>query len=322
MARVLIVGGAGFIGSHCAKAVAAAGHECVVYDNLSTGHRAFVKWGPLVQADIRDGAALARVFRDFSFDAVIHFAALAYVGDSVVDPNIYYDVNINGTRCLLDAMRGAGVSQIVFSSSCATYGQPERIPIREDMDQRPINPYGYTKLVCERMMDDFGVAYGLRSVKLRYFNAAGGDPDSEIGEDHDPETHIIPLILDAALGRRPDVRIFGSDYPTRDGTAVRDFIHVADLADAHLRALDYLLAGGTSDAFNLGTGSGISVAELVTAARETTNAEIRAVMSDRRPGDPAILVADCSKAGAVLDWRARRSDLKTILADAWAWRRK
>src|SRR5262245_31797818 len=229
MARVLITGGAGYVGSHCAKAVVAAGHEAVVFDNLLLGHRELVRWGPLIEGDIRNATALDAVFSAHHFDAVMHFAALACVGESVTAPGRYYDVNINGTRTLLDAMVRAGLGSIVFSSSCAIYGEPNNTPITEDMLPNPISPYGFTKLACERMLDDFDRAHGLKSTRLRYFNAAGADPAAEIGEDHNPETHLIPLALDAASGKRLDITVFGSDYATSGGTAVRDYIHVCDL---------------------------------------------------------------------------------------------
>src|SRR5262249_35270029 len=225
MARILITGGAGYVGSHCAKALAAAGHDGVVFDNLLFGHREFVRWGSLTEGDIRDGEALDAVFSAYRFDAVLHFAALCYVGESVTTPGLYYDVNVNGALTLLDAMVRAGVRSIIFSSSCAIYGAPDNMPIGEHTAPNPINPYGFTKFVCERMMDDFGRAHGIRSARLRYFNAAGADPTAEIGEHHDPETHLIPLVLDAASGKRPDVTVFGIDYPTPDGTAVRDYVH-------------------------------------------------------------------------------------------------
>ena len=256
MTRILITGGAGYVGSHCAKALAAAGHEGVVFDSLLFGHREHVRWGELIEGDIRDAAALDAVFAAHRIDAVMHFAALAYVGESVTAPGRYYDVNVHGTRVLLDAMMRAGVGAIVFSSSCAIYGEPTRIPISERTPLNPINPYGFSKLVCERMMDDFGRAHGLRSARLRYFNASGADLAAEIGEDHDPETHLIPLVLDAALGRRPAVTVFGTDYPSPDGTAIRDYVHVSDLAAAHSAALDYLRQGGSSAFLNLGSGRG------------------------------------------------------------------
>ena len=322
MARVLITGGAGYIGSHCAKALAAIGHEGIVFDSLLFGHRELVRWGELIEGDIRDAARLDSVFATHRFDAVMHFAALAYVGESVTAPGRYYDVNVNGTRVLLDAMMRAGVRAIVFSSSCAIYGEPECMPITESALLNPINPYGFTKLACERMMDDFGNAHGLRSARLRYFNAAGAEPTAEIGEDHNPETHLIPLVLDAALAVRPDVRVFGSDYPTTDGTALRDYVHVCDLARAHVLALQHLLDGGETVAINLGTGRGVSVREVIDTVKNVTGREILARNAPRRPGDPSVLVADPTKAREVLGWVPDRSDLATIVTDAWHWHEK
>jgi UDP-arabinose 4-epimerase len=322
MARILITGGAGYVGSHCAKALAAAGHNGVVFDNLSFGHREFLRWGPLIEGDVRNGAALDASFSAYRFDAVMHFAALAYVGESVTAPGRYYDVNVNGTRTLLDAMVRAGVRSIVFSSSCAIYGEPEKIPIGERTVPNPINPYGFSKLVCERMMDDFGRAHGMKSARLRYFNAAGADPAAEIGEDHDPETHLIPLVLDAASGRRPDVTVFGTDYPTPDGTAVRDYVHVEDLARAHVMALQHLLDNGDTIAVNLGTGHGASVRQVVDTARSITGREIVSRDAPRRAGDPPVLVANAKKASEVLSWTPQYSDLAAIIADAWRWHNK
>ena len=319
MARILITGGAGYVGSHCAKALAAAGHEGVVFDNLLFGHREFVRWGPLIEGDIRNASALDAVFSAYRFDAVMHFAALAYVGESVVAPSRYYDVNVGGTRTLLDAMLRAAVRPIVFSSSCAVYGAPDAIPIGEGTVPNPINPYGFSKLVCEHMMDDFGRAHGLKSARLRYFNAAGADPTAEIGEDHNPETHLIPLVLDAASGRRPDITIFGTDYPTPDGTAVRDYVHVCDLARAHVLALEYLLHDGDTIAINLGTGFGASVRQVIDTTRRITGREIAVRDASRRAGDPPVLVADPKKAADVLGWAPQRSDLAAIVADAWRW---
>jgi UDP-glucose-4-epimerase GalE len=322
MARILITGGAGYVGSHCARAVAENGHEAIVFDSLVFGHREFSRWGQLIEGDIRDAAALDAVFVAHRIDAVMHFAALAYVGDSVTEPGRYYDVNVNGTRVLLDAMMRAKVLAIVFSSSCAIYGEPAFIPISESVPPNPINPYGFTKLVCERMMDDFGRAHGLRSARLRYFNAAGAEPTAEIGEDHNPETHLIPLVLDAAAGKRPSVTVFGTDYPTPDGTPLRDYIHVCDLARAHVLAIEYLLKGGETLAVNLGTGRGVSVRQLIDTVRRVTGREVIACDAPRRPGDPSILVADPTKAHAVLGWAPERSDLATIIADAWRWHDK
>jgi UDP-arabinose 4-epimerase len=319
VARILITGGAGYVGSHCAKLLAAAGHECVVFDNLRSGHREFVRWGRLIEGDIRNATALELAFSTYKIDAVMHFAALAYVGESVVIPSDYYDVNVHGTRVLLDAMTRSKVGIIVFSSSCAIYGDPDEMPIGENSRPNPINPYGFTKLVCERMMDDFGRAYGLRSARLRYFNAAGADSTGEIGEHHEPETHLIPLILDVALGRTPAVQVFGTDYPTRDGTAIRDYVHVSDLARAHVLALNRLISGGETFAVNLASGQGASVREMIDAARAVAGRPIEARVAPRRPGDPPMLVADAARARELLGWSAERSDLATILADAWRW---
>jgi UDP-glucose-4-epimerase len=322
MARILITGGAGYVGSHCARVLAEMGHDGVVFDSLLFGHREFVRWGRLIEGDIRDAAAVDAVFAAHRFDGVLHFAALAYVGESVTAPGKYYDVNVNGTRVLLDAMVRAGVRSIVFSSSCAIYGEPASMPISESATPNPINPYGFTKLVCERMMDDFGRAHGLKSVRLRYFNAAGAEPTAEIGEDHDPETHVIPLVLDAAAGRRPAVTVFGVDYPTSDGTAVRDYIHVCDLARAHVLAIDYLLKGGETVAVNLGTGRGSSVRQVIDMVQQIAGCQVPTRDAPRRPGDPPILVADPTKARALLGWAPERSDLATIIADAWRWHGK
>lgn len=319
MARILITGGAGYVGSHCVKALARAGHQCIIIDNLSTGHREAVRWGEFVEGDIRDAAALDALFRAYRIDAVVHFAALAYVGESVEAPSKYYDVNVNGTRTLLDTMVRFGVLRIVFSSSCAIYGESNGKPIPESLKPDPINPYGFTKLACERMMDDFDRAYGLKSVRLRYFNAAGAEPTGEIGEDHEPETHLIPIILDAAMGRRPAVQIYGTDYATADGTPVRDYVHVCDLASAHVRALEYLIDGRDTIAMNLASGKGSSVRQIIDAAQAVTGRPIQARNVARRPGDPAVLIAQASRARDVLGWSPERSDLSTIIADAWHW---
>jgi len=319
MARILITGGAGYVGSHCSKALAAARHEGVVFDNLLFGHREFARWGRLIEGDIRDVSALDAVFSAYRFDAVMHFAALAYVGESVIAPGRYYDVNVNGTRTLLDAMVRADVRSIIFSSSCAIYGEPERMPITEHTAPNPINPYGFSKLVCEHMMDDFDLAHGLKSARLRYFNAAGADRTAEIGEDHDPESHLIPLVLDAASGKRPNVAVYGTDYPTADGTAVRDYIHVDDLARAHVLALQHLLNKGDTVAVNLGTGQGASVRQVIDLARRITGREIVVCDASRRAGDPPVLVADAKKASELLGWAPQYSDLAAIIADAWRW---
>lgn len=319
VATFLVTGGAGYIGSHTVKALAQAGHTCLTYDNLSTGHRDFVRWGPLIEGDIRDAGTLESVFAAHAIDAVVHFAAVAYVGESVRDPGRYYDININGTRTLLDVMVRARVGRMVFSSSCAVYAARGDAPLTERDAVGPVNPYGFSKLVCEQMLADYETAHGLRSIRLRYFNAAGADPDGEIGEHHDPETHLIPLVLDAAAGRRDAIAVFGSDYATRDGTAVRDYVHVSDLAAAHVTAAEHLVAGADSALFNLGTGTGASVREVIDAARRVTGRRIGSVDAARRPGDHPVLVAGAEQARQDLSWRPQRSDLETVLRDAWAW---
>lgn len=316
---VLVTGGAGYVGSHCCKAFAQAGWRVVVFDNLSRGWRDFVRWGPLIEGDILDQAALARALDDVRPDAVAHFAALAYVGESMTEPGAYYRVNVTGTLNLLEALRAAGVGRILFSSSCATYGVPVRLPIDETHPQAPINPYGRTKLIAEQMLADHGAAHGLVHVALRYFNAAGADPDGEIGERHEPETHVIPLAIGGAQAGDASFAVHGSDFDTRDGTAVRDYIHVADLADAHCRALDYLMAGGRSDVFNLGTGVGTTVLELVAAIERISGRPVARTLGPRRPGDPAALVAAADKAREVLGWSPSRSDIDHIVQTAWAW---
>jgi UDP-arabinose 4-epimerase len=316
---VLVTGGAGYIGSHACKVLARAGHLPVVFDNLSRGHREAVRWGPLVEGDLADRTRLAAALEEHRVSAVMHFAAFAYVGESVTDPALYYRNNLGGTLSLLEAMREAAVDKIVFSSTCATYGSPDKVPISENAPQRPVNPYGETKLAIERALHWYGQAYGLRSVSLRYFNAAGADRDGEIGELHEPETHLVPLVLQAALGRRPQIDIYGADYPTPDGTAIRDYIHVQDLAEAHLRALEHLSAGRESAALNLGTGRGHSVREVIRVAEAVSGRRIAWRDTARRPGDPPVLVADPSLAAKLLGWRARVSDLETIMRTALAW---
>ena len=284
---VLVTGGAGYIGAHACKALARAGYTPITYDNMVYGHRSAVKWGPLEEGDITDCARLEAVMRKYTPKAVMHFAAYAYVGESVEKPSKYYRNNVAGTLTLLESMRNCGIDKIIFSSTCATYGMPEQIPIPEDHPQNPINPYGRSKLMIEWILKDFAAAYDMRYVSLRYFNAAGADPDAEIGEDHDPETHLIPLVLDVASGKRAQIEIFGTDYDTPDGTCIRDYIHVTDLADAHLLALEYLISGGNSDVFNLGNGNGFSVREVIATALKITGCDIPYLESDRRAGDPA-----------------------------------
>ncbi|RXV67740.1 UDP-glucose 4-epimerase GalE [Burkholderia stabilis] len=317
--KVLVTGGAGYIGSHTCKALAQAGHEPVAYDNLSTGHRDAVQWGPLVAADILDRDALSNALAAHRPDVVIHFAALAYVGESVLVPERYYTVNVTGTCTLLSAMRAAGVGRIVMSSSCATYGVPDVLPISERTPQQPINPYGFTKYAMERMAADFERAYGLKWVALRYFNAAGADPDGAIGESHEPETHALPLAIRAALGTGSAFKVMGTDYPTPDGSAIRDYVHVSDLADAHLKATTYLCGGGHSVALNLGTGQGTSVLDALRAVEAVTGRRVPTVMAARRPGDPPALYADATKAALVLGWRPRFTAIEPMVEHAAAW---
>ncbi len=316
---ILVTGGAGYVGSHACKALAGAGYRPVVYDNLSRGHRQAVRWGPLVEGDLHDGARLATALSSHRVAAVMHFAAFAYVGESVADPELYYANNLAGTLALLGAMRQTGVETIIFSSTCAVYGLPEKLPIGETTAKAPLNPYGETKLAIERALHWYAAAYGVRYAALRYFNAAGADPQGEIGEDHEPETHLIPLILRAALGRGDPIQIYGTDYPTRDGTAIRDYIHVSDLAEAHVRALGHLAAGGDSAALNLGTGRGHSVREVIAAVERIGGRKVPQRDAARRPGDPPELVADPALALSRLGWQPRHSDLDTIIATALAW---
>jgi len=316
---VLVTGGAGYIGSHTCKALAQAGFQPVALDNMIYGHEWAVKWGPLEKADTRDTDAVFRIIDTYKPVAVIHFAAFAYVGESVSKPQKYYNNNVIGTLGLLEAMLRSGINKLIFSSTCATYGIPAGETIPENQPQEPINPYGRSKLMVEQILRDFDSAYGLQSITLRYFNAAGADPDCDTGEAHDPETHLIPLVLDAASGRRPDITIFGNDYDTPDGTCVRDYIHVCDLADAHVRALEYLLNGGNSSELNLGTGIGSSVSEVVDVAASVTGKEIVTVEGPRRPGDPPFLVAEPGQVLEILKWAPQQSDIEEILSTAWAW---
>lgn len=316
---ILIVGGAGYIGSHVNKELNKRGYDTIVYDNLIYGHKEAVKWGMFEYGDLRDTTKLEEVFNKYDIEAVFHFAAFAYVGESVTNPSKYYNNNVAATINLLDAMVRHNVKYFVFSSTCATYGQPDKMPITEDMPQKPINPYGASKLMVERILEDYETAYGLHSVCLRYFNAAGDDPDGEIGESHTPETHIIPLILDAALGKRESIKVFGTDYDTKDGSCIRDYIHVLDLADAHIRALEYMKKENISNRFNLGTSNGTSVIEMVEAAKKITGVDFKVVYAERRPGDPAELVGDYKKANELLGWEPEYSDIETILETAWKW---
>jgi UDP-glucose 4-epimerase len=319
--RVLVTGGAGYVGSHAAKLLAEKGHQVVVIDNLAEGHRLAVGRLPIVVADLLDRERLVSIMEENEIEAVMHFAALAYVGVSVREPAKYYQGNVVGTLSLLDAMRAAKVDRIVFSSTCATYGIPQRVPISEDHPQAPISPYGFTKLVIERALADYSHAYGLGYAALRYFNASGAAADGTIGEDHDPETHLIPLVLQVVLGQREHVDVFGTDYPTPDGTCVRDYIHVDDLATAHLAALEKLQPK-TELKLNLGTGHGASVKEVVDVCRAVTGHAIPTREVGRREGDPPALVADPSAAKRVLGWEAKFKDLRPIVESAWAWHRK
>jgi len=309
VANIIVTGGAGYIGSHACKCLKQAGFVPVTVDNLSRGVADAVRYGPLEVGDVRDGAFLETVFAKYRPDAVIHFAALAYVGESVQRPYLYYDNNVGGTVSLLEAMRAADIGRIVFSSTCAVYGAAQTVPITESHPLAPINPYGASKRMVEQVLADGATAHGLRFVALRYFNASGADPDGELAENHDPETHLIPLALQAAFGRRPALQVFGTDYDTPDGTCIRDYIHVADLAEAHVLALKYLLDGGAPLFANLGTGSGASVREVIRTVEAVTGRLVPAEDSPRRPGDPAALVADPGMANTVLGWRPRFMDL-------------
>ena len=316
--KVLVVGGAGYIGSHTAKELVRDGHEVVVLDNFSTGHRWAVQWGELVQGDAGDAALVARTLRCYGIDAVMHFAASTYVGESMVDPRKYFRNNVVNTLGLLDGMLAAGVGRIVFSSTAAIYGVPEQLPLPEDHPQKPVNPYGESKLFIEKMLGWYAPAYGLTYAALRYFNAAGADPDGQLGEVHSPETHLIPLVIEAVLGRRGAVDIYGTDYPTPDGTAIRDYIHVTDLARAHILALRQLEAG-KSVLLNLGTGRGYSVREVITAVQTVTGRTVPARETPRRAGDPAVLVAAAGRAAEVLGWQPKYSDLSEIVRTAFDW---
>lgn len=316
MRKVLVTGGAGFIGSHACKALARAGFQPVVFDNLSTGNRDAVRWGQFVPGDVRDAGGVLQALKEHRISAVMHFAASAYVGESVSNPALYYDNNVVGMSSLLDACRTAGIEQVVFSSSCATYGHPDTLPITEATPQAPINPYGRTKLICEQMLADFRAAYGLQSIALRYFNAAGADPEGELAERHDPETHLIPLALLSAAGRRGPLQVFGTDYDTPDGTCIRDYIHVSDLAAAHVAALKHLFDGGETPAVNLGTGRGHSIREVLRAIRQVTGADVPVIHAPRRAGDPPELVADTSLAAKLLGFAPNFPDLRDMIAHA------
>jgi len=318
--RILVTGGAGYVGSHCVRTLLHAGHEVVVFDNLRQGHKAAVPPGLLVEGELTDQARLMTVLAERKIDAVMHFAALALVGESVEKPQLYYRNNVFGSLCLLEAMRETGVRKIVFSSTTATYGTPAVMPIAETTPQQPINPYGFSKLVVERMLDDYATAHGFGFAALRYFNASGAAADGAIGEDHTPESHLIPIVLQVALGQRPAISIFGDDYPTPDGTCIRDYVHVEDLATAHLAALARLQAR-EGIKVNLGTGKGYSVREVIEACRKVTGHPIPATIAPRRPGDPPELVADARLARQLLDWIPKYTTIESIVESAWRWHR-
>ena len=319
---ILIVGGAGYIGSHINKELNKQGYKTVVFDSLVKGHQEAVKWGEFYKGDLENIEDIRGVFKKYPIEAVLHFAAFIEVGESVKDPQKYYKNNVANTLNLFQVMLENDVKKIIFSSTAATFGNPQYSPIDEKHPQTPINPYGQAKLMVEKVLADYDLAYGLKSVALRYFNACGADLDGEIGENHSPESHLIPLILDAALGKREDIKIFGTDYPTPDGTCVRDYIHVNDLAQAHILALKKLMDGGESDRFNLGNGSGFSVKQVIEVAKKVTGVDFKVTEVERRAGDPPELVADSTKAKQVLKWQPQYADLETIISSAWNWHKK
>jgi len=320
--KVLVVGGAGYIGSHMVKMLSRAGHGVTTLDNLSNGYRDAVKYGDFVEGDIADEALLNRLFKEQSFDGVMHFASYIQVGESVEKPSMYYRNNVSNTQVLLDAMVAHDIRCFIFSSTAATFGEPEYTPIDEAHPQKPINPYGHSKLMVEQILADFDHAYGLKSVSLRYFNAAGADPEGELGERHVPETHLIPLVLQAASGRRDNITIFGSDYDTPDGTCIRDYIHINDLCSAHLLGLEHLVAGGDSRAYNMGNGQGYSIRQVIDVAKAVSGHDFTVIEGQRREGDPARLVADASRLQKELGWKAEYADLQTIIRHAWEWEQK
>ncbi|MBI3899031.1 MAG: UDP-glucose 4-epimerase GalE [Gammaproteobacteria bacterium] len=320
--RVLVTGGAGYIGSHMVKMLLARGTDVVTFDNLSGGYRDAVVGGEFIEGDINEPADLTRAFATARVDTVMHFASLIQVGESVQHPDKYYRTNLIGTANVLNAMRAAGVNRFIFSSTAAVFGEPNYVPIDEAHPKSPINPYGFSKWVIERMLADYEKAYGLRSVSLRYFNAAGADPDGILGERHEPETHLIPLVLQAISGRRSSVTIFGTDYPTADGTCIRDYIHIVDLCEAHWRALEYLQSHDRSAAYNLGNGKGFSIKEIIAVAERVTGKKVPFTVGPRRSGDPAVLIADSKRAVEELGWQPKYGDLETIVRHAWAWEQK
>lgn len=319
---ILLTGGAGYIGSHVNKYLNKNGCKTIIFDNLENGHRSNVKWGKFVEGDLRNYNDIQKLFEDNEISGVIHFASYAYVGESMENPQKYYHNNVVGTINLLRAMLENDVKNIVFSSTCATYGMPNSLPIREDHIQNPINPYGASKLMIERILKDYHMIGKINYVALRYFNAAGADPDGEIGENHHPETHLIPLVLDAAIGRRENIKVFGDDYDTVDGTCIRDYIHVFDLAQAHLKALNYIIQNGGSEVFNLGNGSGYSVKEIIETVKSITGKEFDVIIESRRPGDPDSLVGSAEKAKRILGWSPKYHDISDIISTAWNWHKK
>ena len=320
--KVLVVGGAGYIGSHMVKMLSLAGHDVVTLDNLSNGYEDAVKYGDFIKGDIADAELLNDLFSKTVFDGVMHFASYIQVGESVEKPSMYYKNNVTNTQVLLDAMVEHGIKSFIFSSTAATFGEPEYIPIDEKHPQKPINPYGHSKLMVEQILADFDHAYDLKSVSLRYFNAAGADADGELGERHIPETHLVPLVLQAASGRRDNIAIFGTDYDTPDGTCVRDYIHINDLCSAHLLGLEHLVAGGESKAYNMGNGQGYSIKEVIDVAKKVTGTDFEVKLGERRDGDPAKLVADASLLQKELGWSPQYADLETIIRHAWEWEQK
>jgi len=316
---ILIVGGAGYIGSHVNKLLCESGYDTLVLDNLSKGHRDCVRWGSFVEADLGCVSDLEDVFSSHDISAVMHFSSFIEVGESVSNPRKYYDNNVVNTLNLLNVMLDHGVGKFIFSSTCATYGVPLEIPLVENHPQNPINPYGRTKLMVENILKDYDMAYGLKSIVLRYFNASGADESALIGEDHEPESHLIPLILDAAIGKREDIKIFGTDYDTPDGTCIRDYIHVNDLADAHIKSLEYLDVNGVSDDFNLGNGRGFSVREVIESVRSVTGRDFKVTETSRREGDPAVLIGSSDKARKLLGWKPRYTEIDDIVTTAWNW---
>ena len=322
MKRILVTGGAGYIGSHTCKVLKHNGYLPVTYDNLIYGHKEAVKWGPFEKGDILDSDRLREVFEKYEPFAVIHFAAFGYVGESVVDPGKYYTNNVAGTVNLLEVMRSIGCEKIVFSSTCATFGVPGALPLTEASPQRPINPYGRSKLMIEQILADYDAAYGLKHVALRYFNAAGADLDGELGENHTPETHLIPIVLEAGLGKRDKIVVYGNDYDTSDGTAIRDYVHVMDLADAHVKSLELLAATGASDKFNLGSETGTSVKEIIDISASVCGTPVPFEYGPRREGDPPLLVANAEKARRTLKWEPQFSDTLTIIQSAYGWHKR